>query len=113
MHAVFAKNHRTRQTNAIGETLTLGSLYVPTPSYTKPVLILNGQQDYYYCQGNCLAEGGDVTADALASFYPDRDVAKSKAVTVSDVGHNINFHLARGEVFEKMLGFVKEAGIKP
>ena len=54
-----------------------------------------------------------MTADALASFYPDRDVAKSKAVTVSDVGHNINFHLARGEVFEKMLGFVKEAGIKP
>ena len=113
MHAVFTKTLSTRQANAIGETLTLGSIYTPAPSYTKPVLILNGQKDFFYCQGNCLAEGGDLTADALTTFYPNRNVEKSKAITVPDVGHNIHLHLARGEVFEKMLKFIKEAGIEP
>ena len=58
---------------------------MPT-SFTKPVQISNGQQDFYYCQGNYLAGGGDVTADALALFYPARDAAKSQAITIPDIG---------------------------
>lgn len=103
---------KTRQTNAIGETLTLTSLYVPT-TYTKPVQILNGVQDYFYCQGNCLAAGSDVTADALDLFYPDRDAEKSQAINVPNLGHNINLHFARTEVYETMLAFIDGAGIKP
>ncbi|KAF2682398.1 hypothetical protein K458DRAFT_390890 [Lentithecium fluviatile CBS 122367] len=92
---VFAKEFRTRQPNALGETLTLGSIYLPT-TYTKHVFILNGRQDYFYCKGDCLAEGGDVTADALKLFYPQRNVERSEAVTVEDAGHNVGLHLGRG-----------------
>ena len=107
---VFKRVFETRQTNAIGETLTLGSIYLPT-NFRKRVLILNGQQDFFYCQGNCLAGRGDVTADALEMFYPNRDASKSQAVTIPDVGHNINFHYGRLEVFERMLEFIAGTGI--
>lgn len=100
----------TRHSNAIGETLTLGSAYVPN-NFSKPVLLLNGQQDLFYCQGNCLASDGDVTSDALAFFFPARNNA-SQAVTISDIGHNINMHLGRLEVFEAMLKFVRRCGVK-
>jgi pimeloyl-ACP methyl ester carboxylesterase len=107
---VFAKNLETRHSNAVGETLTLGLTYVPT-TFTKPVLLLNGQQDFFYCQGNCLASGSDVTADALGFFFPAKNNA-SQAITLSNIGHNINMHLGRLEVFEAMLEFVKGCSIK-
>ncbi|PVI01824.1 hypothetical protein DM02DRAFT_524272 [Periconia macrospinosa] len=34
---LFTQEFNTRQTNAIGETLTLGSLYTPATAYTQPV----------------------------------------------------------------------------
>jgi pimeloyl-ACP methyl ester carboxylesterase len=107
---IFAKNLETRHSNAVGETLTLGLTYVPT-TFTKPVLLLNGQQDFFYCQGNCLASGSDVTADALGFFFPAKNNA-SQAITLSNIGHNINMHLGRLEVFEAMLEFVKGCSIK-
>ncbi|KAF1948117.1 alpha/beta-hydrolase [Byssothecium circinans] len=109
---IFTKEFEARHSNAIGETLTLGGIYLPT-NFTKPVQILNGQQDWFYCQGNCLAGEGDVTADALALFYPDRDASKSQAITIPNMGHNINLHYGRLEAFEKILNFISEAGIKP
>ncbi|KAF2032503.1 hypothetical protein EK21DRAFT_109882 [Setomelanomma holmii] len=109
---IFMKEFETRQTNAIGETLTLGAQYTPT-TFDKAVQILNGQQDYFYCQGDCLSGGGDVTADALNIFYPERDANKSEAITISKVGHNVNLHFARLEAFEQILSFISRAGIKP
>jgi alpha-beta hydrolase superfamily lysophospholipase len=106
------KEFKSRETNAIGETLTLGSIYLPT-TFSKPVQILNGQQDWFYCQGNCLAGGGDVTADALAIFYPNRATSESEAITLPDMGHNINLHHGRLEAFEKMLAFIQRSGIRP
>jgi hypothetical protein len=107
---VFNQNFRTRQSNAIGETLTLASSYVPT-AYNKPVMIMNGQHDFYYCQGNCFVGGGDVRADALAYFFPHRVVELSKAATLPNTSHNIDFHLSRLKAFAKMLGFVESLGI--
>jgi hypothetical protein len=88
-------------------------MYIPATAYSKPVQILNGIQDYFYCQGNCLAEGGDVTMDALNVFYPNRDKLKSEAVNIGDLGHNINLHFKRTEAFEKMLAFIAHTGIRP
>jgi hypothetical protein len=110
--AVFKQEFRTRQTNAIGETLTLGALYTPT-AFKGPVQILNGQQDWFYCQGNCVAKRSDITTDALNLFYPERNTTTSQAITVPNTGHNINLHFSRLEVFEKMLSFISGAGIEP
>jgi pimeloyl-ACP methyl ester carboxylesterase len=110
---LFKKEFDTRQTNAIGETLTLGGLYVPAPAYNKPVQILNGQQDFFYCQGNCRGGGSDITAEALALFYPNAPAAKSQAVTLPTMGHNINLHYGRLDAFAKMLSFISGAGVLP
>ncbi|KAF2462569.1 alpha/beta-hydrolase [Lindgomyces ingoldianus] len=109
---IFLQGYNTRQTNAIGETLTLGNIYMPATAFKKPVLILNGQQDYFYCQGNCLATG-DVTAQAMAIFFPNAPSNQSQAITLPNFGHNLNLHLGRQKVFEKMLDFISGLGIKP
>jgi pimeloyl-ACP methyl ester carboxylesterase len=111
--SVFTQEFNTRQTNAIGETLTLGGLYTPATAYTKPVQILNGIQDYFYCQGNCLAGGDDATLDALNVLFPNREKNKSEAVNIEDCGHNINLHFKRTEAFGRILTFIANAGIKP
>ncbi|KAF2869229.1 Alpha/Beta hydrolase protein [Massariosphaeria phaeospora] len=108
---IFFRAMESRGCNAIGETLTLTSVYVPATDYAKPVLVLNGQQDYFYCQGNCLAPT-DVTAEALAVFFPNALKDVSQAVTLPNIGHNINFHLGRQEAFDAMLKFLAGAGIK-
>jgi hypothetical protein len=110
---VFQKEFRTRQTNALGETLTLGALYVPAPEFRKPVQLLNGRQDYFYCQGDCMANECDITTNALVMFYPNRLQEKSEAVTIADMGHNVNFHYGRLAAFRKMLDFISKAGIQP
>jgi hypothetical protein len=110
---VFTQEFNTRQTNAIGETLTLGSLYAPATAYTQPVQILNGIQDYFYCQGNCLAGGSDYTLATLNAFFPNRDQTKSEAVNIGNLGHNINLHLKRTEAFGRILSFIANAGITP
>ena len=109
---VLLKEFNSRQTNALGETLTLAAIIVPVPAYSKPVQILNGVKDFFYCHGDCVTSEGDVTADALELFYPNRDAAKSEAVNIDDVGHNINLHFARHTAFEKTLAYVERAGIK-
>ena len=109
----FTKEFHTRQTNAIGETMTLLSLYVPAPAYDKPVQILNGVQDFFYCQGNCLAGGSDATLAALNTFFPNRDREKSESINIQDVGHNINLHYKRTEAFDRTLAFIANAGIEP
>lgn len=86
---------------------------MPAAAYTKPVQILNGVQDFFYCQGNCLARGADATIDALNVYYPSRDKSRSEAVNIRDVGHNVNHHLKRVEAFQKMLAFINSAGIAP
>ena len=93
--------------------MTLGGLYVPAVGFTKPVQILNGIQDFFYCQGNCLAGGSDATLDALDAFFPNRDGIKSEAVNIENVGHNINLHYSRTEAFDKILAFIAHTGIEP
>lgn len=111
INVVFLKEFHNRQTNAIGETLTIGSLYVPVPGFTRPVLILNGKQDFFYCQGDCDKNGG-ITTQALNIFYPNA-ANSSKAITIPAIGHNINLHLRRFDAFTAMTNFIKEVGIKP
>lgn len=110
---LFTQEFNTRQTNAIGESLTLGSLYAPATAYTKPVQVLNGIQDYFYCQGNCLAGGEDTTLAALNALFPNRDKTKSEAVNIGDCGHNINLHFKRTEAFARTLTFIANVGITP
>lgn len=53
-----------------------------------------------------------MTADALELFYPERDVDKSQSITIPNIGHNINFHHGRLEVFEKMVGWLEGIGVR-
>ncbi|KAJ8062834.1 hypothetical protein OCU04_008089 [Sclerotinia nivalis] len=44
---ILEKQLATRQTNALGETFTLGAAYVPATGFTGPVIILNGNENWF------------------------------------------------------------------
>ena len=109
--AVFMRHFKYRSTNTIGETLTAAGLYVPARYFTGPVLVLNGRKDYLCCQGDCLANNRDMSAETLMQSFPKASWTQSKAITVPDMGHNINLHLGRKQVFGEILQFVNGLGI--
>jgi pimeloyl-ACP methyl ester carboxylesterase len=111
--SVFKKNLKTRQNTNIGEFFTLGTAYTPNFAWVKPVMILNGNEDYSVCQGNCTFNGTDVTAQALAAFFPNVPKNKSAAVNLPNLSHNMHLHLSRQDIFATQLDFItKTAGIK-
>jgi pimeloyl-ACP methyl ester carboxylesterase len=67
-------------------------------------------KDFFYCQGNCL-EPTDLTAESLVMYFPNAEKERSGAITVPNLGHNLNRHLGRDEVFRRMLEFVEKVAV--
>ncbi|KAH6671813.1 Alpha/Beta hydrolase protein [Halenospora varia] len=107
---IVKRAYKERQANALGELLTIFTALAPATAYTRPVYILNGRHDFFYCQGDCAPQ--DVTAQALPIFYPNASV-KSKTENIPNTGHNINLHFGAEGVFRKMLDFLEGIGLSP
>jgi hypothetical protein len=107
---VFALQASNKQTNAIGETFTLGPAYAPATSFTGPVDIVNGQNDYFYCGGDCSYPTNQAVA-ALAAYFPSASKQGSQTFLAPLCGHNVNSHYSAGKAFEQMLAFLKTNGI--
>ncbi|KAM3065312.1 hypothetical protein ACMFMG_004304 [Clarireedia jacksonii] len=101
---IFQQQLQNRQTNALGETFTLGSAYVPVTAFKNPVIILNGNVDWFFCQGNCNAQ--NITSNFLPILFPNAS-PKSTTSTIANTGHNINLHYSAPQAFEILLDFLK------
>jgi pimeloyl-ACP methyl ester carboxylesterase len=107
---VFALQASNKQSNAIGETFTLGPAYAPATSFTGPVDIVNGQNDYFYCGGDCSYPTNQAVA-ALAAYFPSASKQGSQTFLAPLCGHNVNSHYSARKAFEQMLAFLKTNGI--
>ncbi|PQE23899.1 alpha beta-hydrolase protein [Rutstroemia sp. NJR-2017a WRK4] len=103
--SILEKQLATRQTNALGETFTLGAAYAPAAGFTGPVIILNGNEDWSFCQGNCNAQ--DITSTFLPYFFPNAS-PKSTIYTIANTGHNVNLHYSASESFGVLLDFLED-----
>ncbi|PQE17321.1 alpha beta-hydrolase protein [Rutstroemia sp. NJR-2017a BVV2] len=102
---ILEKQLATRQTNALGETFTLGAAYAPAAGFTGPVIILNGNEDWFFCQGNCNAQ--EITSTFLPYFFPNAS-PKSTTYTVGNTGHNVNLHYSASKSFGILLEFLAD-----
>ncbi|MCJ1238050.1 hypothetical protein MMC14_006038 [Varicellaria rhodocarpa] len=106
---VFNYQVGNKSTNTFGELLTLGNIVAPSPLFTGPVDVVNGENDFVFCGGKC-ALPTDKTAAVIPFFYPA--AAKgSQSYSVPNTGHSINAHTAAPKAFDQMLGFLKTNNI--
>ncbi|TVY91828.1 hypothetical protein LAWI1_G003624 [Lachnellula willkommii] len=106
---IFNSQRAISQCNIFGELWTLAQVYVPAPAFTGPVDIVNGQNDFFYCRGDCTYPVNEA-ALALSTFYPAASNG-SQVFLVPNTGHNINAHFGASEAFNHMSSFLKANSI--
>lgn len=84
---------------------TLGSAYAPATAYTGPVDIVNGQNDYFYCGGDCTYPT-DQAAAAIPAYFPAASKG-SQSYLAPNAGHNINPHYSSVQAFQQMIAFLQ------
>ncbi|GAB5594028.1 hypothetical protein Unana1_08928 [Umbelopsis nana] len=106
--ALFAKVDASKEPYTVGEIFTLGKHVAPAPSFTGPVNVVNGRNDFIFCQSDCLLPF-DQSAAVLSQLYPNR-AKGSDSIIVDGVGHAINIHYAANDAFNQIQDFVKSNG---
>jgi len=89
---VIALDAATKETNTLGELLTLGDANAPgvTAHLRVPLLIVNGTEDRLACAPDATDCSSAATLEAAERpFYPE---ARVDAVVVVGAGHAINLH---------------------
>lgn len=91
----------TKQTVTLGELFTLGAVTGNT-TFTGPVDVVNGMNDWPFCQGNC-SYPTDLTS-AVKSLYP---MTKNFTTYLgAGAGHGLNLHYAATAAFEQIQSFI-------
>lgn len=106
---IFRLQVAHKETNTIGLLLTLGGIVSPSPSFTGPVDVVLGENDFVFCGGNCSIPS-DQSALVTPAFYPAASKG-SQHYLVPHAGHVINAHYAAPQAFAHMISFLKTNGI--
>ena len=107
--AVFEQAFNSRQTKAIGEGFTGAAAFVVAPDYTGPIDIVNGENDYFFCGGNCLFPT-DQTVLVRPTFFPSANNGSSHFI-VPGTGHNVGLHHGASEGYNHSIEFLKSNNI--
>lgn len=79
-------------------------------TFSGPVQVLTGINDYPFCGGDC-SSPSNKAVPVLKNTFPQADANRSKALLIQEAGHNLNAHLNAQETFRTMLEWVKELGL--
>ena len=100
-----------KQTYTIGEVFTLAGVIAPAPAFTGPVDVVDGENDFIFCQGDCTFPV-DQAAVVQPALFPAA-AAGSQSFLVPGVGHAVNAHYAAPQAYAQMLAFLKANNINP
>ena len=88
---------------------TLGAAYAPASAFAGPVDIVNGQNDYFYCGGDCTYPTNQAAA-VKPALFPAAS-SGSQFYLAPNAGHNVNAHYSASQAFEQMIAFLRSNGI--
>ncbi|TID16157.1 catalytic protein [Venturia nashicola] len=97
-----------KQTFTLGDFLTLTGPVTAAASFTGPVQIVNGENDFIFCASNC-GYPSDLGAAVLPALFPAA-AAGSRSYLVPGTGHGINAHTTAPKAYAQMLSFIESAG---
>ena len=98
-----------RQTNTLGELLSLGSAFTPSMEYSGPVGVMNGENDFVFYGGDC-SHPSNQAQPVIDIFYPAANKAGSKTYLQPGAGHHMALHLNAKDGFNQMMHFFQENG---
>ncbi len=99
----------TKQTLTFGELFTLGQVAMPATAFTGPIDVVDGENDWPFCQGNCNLPT-DQAAAVKAILYPAAS-AGSQSYIAKGAGHALNFHYSATAAFQQIQSFVEMNGL--
>jgi len=107
--AVFNSDESKKQTFTFGEIFTLTGPVKPATQFTGPVDVVNGMNDFIFCQSDCNVPS-DQSAAVQPALYPAANTTGSQSFQIPGVGHAINLHNAAPSAFAHTLKFVASNG---
>ncbi|KAK4506535.1 hypothetical protein PRZ48_000267 [Zasmidium cellare] len=98
----------TKGTVTLGELFSTTAVTEPAKNWTKPVAVVNGDNDLPFCFGNCsyptnLAQG------ALTMLYPA--TKKTGTYLAPTTGHGLNLHYTAVEAYHYIQDFLNKNGV--
>jgi pimeloyl-ACP methyl ester carboxylesterase len=105
-NAIFDAAVAARSTATLGEFFSLFAVTGPAANYTKPVAVVNGQNDFPFCQNNCSAPV-DQAQLVFPRLFPALPVEKQFAYLAPGTGHALNLHYTAQNAFVKIQEFLK------
>ena len=110
---ILAFAEANKQPFTFGEILTLGGAPAVSP-FTGPVHIVTGQQDVFYCGGDCLNTGLPTLSSIPAAAAPYFSSSSDFSVNiVPNTGHAINLHYSAISAYNEIQTFLTGAGFMP
>ncbi|OJD31927.1 alpha beta-hydrolase [Diplodia corticola] len=108
--AIVKSEFKNRQTLTLGEAVSTLFVNDVAESFTKPLLVLTGHKDQFFCalalpllgEGNCSGYGAKT-----AKLFPK---ANYRFQEIANTGHALNFHYTSNETFTAAHDFLKSAG---
>lgn len=100
----------TKQTVTPGELLTQTAIQMPAKMFTSPVAVVDGENDFPFCQGNCRMPKNQAAA-VRPALFPKADPAGSMYYLAPDAGHALNAHYSAKMAYSKIMDFAKTNGL--
>ncbi|EMC92428.1 hypothetical protein BAUCODRAFT_78619 [Baudoinia panamericana UAMH 10762] len=112
--AILAKVAATKQPLTLGEAIStplrLLPPFAPASDYTNPVMVVNGEGDLPFCDGNCTYPT-DLAAQVRPALYPNVAASKFQSLIVPDTGHCVNLHTTATGAFQSVQAFLQQQGL--
>ncbi|KAF7195831.1 hypothetical protein HII31_02848 [Pseudocercospora fuligena] len=78
-------------------------------NYTKPLFVINGEQDFPFCLGNC-SYPQDQAAAVREAMYPAVKASGFGSYLVPNAGHGLNLHYSAQQAYEVIQTFLSKHG---
>ncbi|CAK4032900.1 alpha beta-hydrolase [Lecanosticta acicola] len=103
--AILNLAEATKGTVTLGELLTTTAVVLPASNYTRPVAVVNGDNDLPFCFGNCSYPTNQAQA-ALTMLYQNSNATGTYLAPTT--GHGLNLHYSAVAAYHYIQDFVNE-----
>ena len=108
--AILAQAEAEKNTLTLAELITTVGAVTPAQKYSNPVAVVNGENDFPFCSGNC-SYLADKAAAVRLTWLPNTLAANLNSYLAPDVGHGLNLHYAAAGTYKFIHHFLRSHGL--
>ena len=108
--AILYKSEATKGTVTLGELLTTSVVTAVASNYTRPIAVVNGDNDLPFCSANC-SYPTNLAAAVQPALYPVVASADFGTYLAPTTGHGLNLHYTAEAAYEYIQTFINQHGL--